>query len=98
MQSQWVSGTSVIGCARQANFQIRRRLKADSLAVNNGLRIQRLSILAHQPGGSVHELISRVLPQKTLQPHGAKKSEKTGKTKRRNPADAEHSQRLRIVA
>ena len=58
MQGQRVARSSVIGRPGQANFKVGGRLKADSFAVNDGLRIERPTILANQPRRSIQEFIS----------------------------------------
>ena len=83
--------------AGQADPEIGGWFKAHSLAVNNWLRIQRLAILAHDTVGA-YIILYPVLSNESLQAHGTKQTENTWKGKRRDPVDAKHSKRLRIVA
>ena len=77
MQGQWIAGTSVIGGAGEANFKVRGGLKTDSLAMDNWLRIQRLTVLADQPQGTIEEFVSRVLSDEGFQSHGSEDTQET---------------------
>src|SRR6202522_2589060 len=87
VQGQWITGASIISGPRQANFEVRGWLKADSFAVNNGLRIQRLPVPANESRGSQDEFVSRILPNKCLHSYGSQQSKDTRECKGRDPID-----------
>src|ERR1700678_4215685 len=98
MQGQGITRTSVIGCAGQTDFEVGSWFKADSLAVHYGLWVQRLAILADKSCGCIDELVSGILADEGFDPHGPQQAEDAWKSKWRDSANPEHSERLRVVA
>ena len=67
VQSEWHSLSSEHPGPRKAKFKITRRLKSKTLAVNQGLRVDRMRKAAGDAGRAIDKLLSFQLPQKKLQ-------------------------------
>src|SRR5580698_2519563 len=72
MGGERISRPTVDGGTKDSEFEIAGRLETQFLSMNEGLRIQRLSVLtseAHDRG--CHELIAIQLTEKKFDPNGA---------------------------
>src|SRR5712691_12665299 len=98
MPSQWIARPAVVCCPRHAKLEVRCRLEAESLPVNNGLWLESPSILADESQRCEHQFIPGILTQEELDPHWSQDPQKARKLERGDTVDPEHDQRIRVVA